>query len=229
VIDNSGTGLSVTITGVGTFGPSGFVDLPQPQSTTTYTLTATPGCGAQASAPTTVVANPPTATTLRIALPFFVTSGPAAVFANPLDPSVFTFPGDYSLTASAGQPATVNIQFAPYSAGIVGNSCFGTQTFVGDDGVPWTLSVVAADGTILDSFTFDRPAFEGATLTWTGTNILSQPPAYVRFTTTFYMNRYQLDRFSNDCELVIDHAVVGNYTGTWDLSTNMFNNGGTLP
>jgi hypothetical protein len=229
VIDNSGTGLSVTITGVGTFGPSGFVDLPQPQSTTTYTLTATPGCGAQASAPTTVVANPPTATTLRIALPFFVTSGPAAVFANPLDPSVFTFPGDYSLTASAGQPATVNIQFAPYSAGIVGNSCFGTQTFVGDDGVPWTLSVVAADGTILDSFTFDRPAFEGATLTWTGTNILSQPPAYVRFTTSFYMNRYQLDRFSNDCELVIDHAVVGNYTGTWDLSTNMFNNGGTLP
>ena len=229
VVDNSGTGLTVTIANVGTFGPSGFVDVAQPQSTTTYTLTATPGCGTPASAQTTVVANPPIATTLQIKLPFFVTSGPGAIFANPLDPSVFTFPGDYAVTASVGQTANVNIQFLSYSAGIVGNSCFGTQTFVGDDGVPWTLSLVAADGTILDSFTFDRPAFEGATLTWTGTNILSQPPAYVRFTTTFYMNRYQLDRFSNDCELVIDHAVVGNYTGTWDLTTNTFTNGGALP
>jgi hypothetical protein len=229
VVDNSGTGLTVTIANVGTFGPSGFVDIAQPQSTTTYTLTATPGCGTPASAQTTVVANPPIATTLQIKLPFFVTSGPGAIFANPLDPSVFTFPGDYAVTASVGQTANVNIQFLSYSAGIVSNSCFGTQTFVGDDGVPWTLSLVAADGTILDSFTFDRPAFEGATLTWTGTNILSQPPAYVRFTTTFYMNRYQLDRFSNDCELVIDHAVVGNYTGTWDLTTNTFTNGGALP
>ena len=229
VIDNSGTGLTVTIADVGTFGPNGFVDIAQPQSTTTYTLTATSGCGAQASAQATIVANPPTATTLRIELPFFVTSGPGAVFGNPLDPSVFHFPGDYSLAASVGQPATVNIQFHSYNAGIVGNSCFGTQTFVGDDGVPWTLSIVAADGTTLDSFTFDRPAFEGATLTWTGTNILSQPPACVRFTTTFYMNRYQLDRFTNDCELVIDHAVVGNYAGTWDLTTNTFTNGGTLP
>jgi len=229
VIDNSGTGLTVTIANIGTFGPSGFVDIPQPQATTTYTLTATPGCGTQASAQTTVVANPPFATTLQIKLPFFVTSGPAAIFANPLDPSVFTFPGDYALTASVGQTANVNIQFLPYNAGIVGNSCFGTQTFVGDDGVPWTLSLVAADGTILDSFTFDRPAYEGATLTWTGTNILTQPAAYVRFTTTFYMNRYQLDRFTNQCELVIDHAVVGNYTGIWDLSTNTFTNGGSLP
>jgi len=229
VVDTSATGLTVTVANVGTFGPSGFVDIAQPQTTTTYTLTAISGCGTQVSAQTTVVANPPTAATLRIALPFFVTSGPAAVFANPLDPSVFTFPGDYSLNASAGVPATVNIQFAPYSAGIVGNSCFGTQTFVGDDGVPWTFSIVAADGTVMDSFTFDRPAYEGATLTWTGTNILSQPPAYVKFTTTFYMNRYQLDRFSNNCELVIDHAVVGNYTGTWDLTANTFQNGGVIP
>ena len=229
VVDNSATGLTVTIANIGTFGPSGFVDIAQPQTTTTYSLTATSGCGSQASAQTTVVANPPTAQTLRIALPFFVTSGPAAVFQNPLDPSVFTFPGDYSLTTSSSQPATVNIQFAPYSAGIVGNSCFGTQTFVGDDGVPWTLSIVAADGTVMDTFTFDRPAYEGATLTWTGNNVLSQPPAYVKFTTTFYMNRYQLDRFSNNCELVIDHAVVGNYTGTWDLTTNAFTNGGVIP
>jgi len=229
VTDNSGTGLTVTIADIGTFAPTGFVDIAQPQTTTTYNLTATPGCGTQASAQTTVVANPPIATTLQIKLPFFVTAGPGAIFANPLDPSVFTFPGDYAVTASVGTPANVNIQFLPYSAGIVGNSCFGTQTFVGDDGVPWTLSLVAADGTILDSFTFDRPAFEGATLTWTGMNPLSQPPAYVRFTTTFYMNRYQLDRFTNRCELVIDHAVVGNYTGTWDLTTNTFTNGGTLP
>ncbi|HJP92906.1 MAG TPA: hypothetical protein VJ875_13190 [Pyrinomonadaceae bacterium] len=230
VVDNSGTGLAVTITNVGTFGPSGFVDIAQPQATTTYTLTATPGCGTTAQAQTTVIANPPTATPFRIALPFFVTSSPGAIFANnPPDPFVFRFPGDYSLTASVGQTATVNIQFLPYSPAIVGNSCFGTETFVGDDGVPWTLSVVAADGTILDSFTFDRPSYDGATLTWTGTNILSQPPAYVRFTTTFYMNRYQLARDTNLCELVIDHAVVGNYVGTWDLTANSFTNGGVIP
>ena len=230
VIDNSGTGTSVTIANVGTFGPSGFVDIAQPQTTTTYTLTATSGCGTQVSAQTTVVANPPTATTFRIELPFFVTSSPGAIFANnPPNPFVFRFPGDYSLTASVGQTATVNIQFLPYSPGIVGNSCFGTQTFAGDDGVPWTLSVVAADGTILDSFTFDRPSYDGATLTWNGSNVLTQPPAYVTFTTTYYMNRYVVTRDTNVCELVIDHAVVGNYTGTWDLTTNTFTNGGEVP
>jgi hypothetical protein len=230
VMDNSGTGLGVAIANIGTFGSSGFVDIAQPQATTTYTLTATSSCGTTAQAQTTVVANPPTATPFRIALPFFVTSSPGAIFANnPPDPFVFRFPGDYSLTASVGQTATVNIQFLPYSPAIVGNSCFGTETFVGDDGVPWTLSVVAADGTILDSFTFDRPSYDGATLTWTGTNILSQPPAYVRFTTTFYMNRYQLARDTNVCELVIDHAVLGNYVGTWDLTANTFTNGGVIP
>jgi len=229
VTDISGTGVSVAIANVGTFGPSGFVDIAQPQSTTTYTLTATAGCGAQISAQTTVVANPPTATTLQIKLPFFVTSGPGAIFANPLDPSVFTFPGDYALTASVGQTATVNVQFGAYSPGIVGNNCFGTQTFVGDDGVPWTFSIVAADGTVMDSFTFDRGSYDGSTLTWTGTKILTQPPAFVMFTTTFYMNRYQRNRVTGDCELVIDHAVVGNYTGTWDLTTNTFTNGGSFP
>ncbi len=229
VTDNSGTGVSVTIDNVGTFGPSGFVDVAQPQSSTTYTLTATAGCGAQTSAQRTVVANPPTANTLHIVLPFFATGGPGAVFSNPLDPSVFSFPGDYALTASVGQTATVNIQFGPYGPGIIGNSCFGTQTFVGDDGVPWTLSIVASDRTVMDSFTFDRPGFDGVTLTWTGTKILTQPPAFVTFTTTFYMNRYQCNRVTDDCELVIDHAVVGNYSGTWDLTNSTFTNGGTLP
>ena len=57
VIDNSGTGVSVSIAGIGTFGPSGFVDISQPQSTTTYNLTATSGCGASGSAQTTVTAS----------------------------------------------------------------------------------------------------------------------------------------------------------------------------
>jgi hypothetical protein len=57
VSDNSGTGVSVTIAGIGTFGPSGFVDIPQPQSTTTYSLTATSGCGASTGAQTSVTAS----------------------------------------------------------------------------------------------------------------------------------------------------------------------------
>lgn len=54
VTDNSGTGVSVVISGIGTFGASGFVDIAQPQSTTTYNLTATVGCGASSTASTTV-------------------------------------------------------------------------------------------------------------------------------------------------------------------------------
>jgi hypothetical protein len=225
VMDSSG-GLTVSIGNVGTFGPSGFVDIAQPQTTTTYTLTATSGCGEKASAQTTVVAIPPTANTMRIDLPFFVASNPGAFFVNPNDPFVFRFPGEYSLTASIGQPARLDIQFLPYSPAILGNTCYGTQSFCGDDGVPWTVSIVAADATILDRFTFDRSSYDGATLTWTGTNILSKPPAYVTFTTTYYMNRYQLARDTNECELVIDHYLVGNYIGTWDLTTNTFTNGG---
>ena len=231
VTDNSASGVSVTIANVGIFGPSGFVDISQPQSTTTYTLTATAGCGAQIQAQTTVIANPPTATTMHIELPFFASAGPGAVFSNPLlpPPSVFTFPGDYSLTASVGQTATVNIQFGAYSPGILGNSCFGTLTYVGDDGVPWTLSIVASDGTVMDSFTFDRGSYDGSTLTWTGTKIITQPPAFVTFTTTFYMDRFQRNRDTDVCELVIPHSVVGNYNGTWDLTNNTFTNGGVLP
>ena len=228
VSDSSGYGVTVTVSGVGgTFGPSGFVDIAQPQSTTTYTLTATNGCGGQSTAQVTVIANPPVATNSRIELPFFVPSSPAQIYANPNDPSVSRFPGDYAVTASAGQVASVNIQFLPYSPGII-NTCYGTQTFVGDDGVPWTLQIVAADGTVMDSFTFERPSYSGATLTWTGTNILPQSAAYVRFVTTHYMNRYQANRVTNECELVIDHAVRGSYTGTWDLTTNTFTNGGSI-
>src|SRR6185369_14394042 len=58
VTDPSGSGLSISISNVsGTFGPSGFVDIPQPQSTTSYTLTATAGCGAQSTAQVTVTAS----------------------------------------------------------------------------------------------------------------------------------------------------------------------------
>jgi hypothetical protein len=51
VSDASGFGVTVTIPGVGTWNAaSGFVDIPQPQSTTTYALSVTNGCGASASA-----------------------------------------------------------------------------------------------------------------------------------------------------------------------------------
>lgn len=227
VADNSGTGVSVNVAGIGNFGPSGFVDIAQPQSTTTYTLTATAGCGAQDTAQTTVVANPPVASSLHIDLPFFVPSSPFPVYANPNDPSVSRFPGDYSVIASTGQVASANIQFGAYNPGII-NTCYGTQTFVGDDGVPWRLSFVAADGTVMDSFTFDRPSYSGATLTWTGTTPLPQAAAYITFTTTLYMNRYQMNRETSECELVIDHAVRGSYVGTWNLSTSTWTNGGSI-
>src|SRR5207253_2333491 len=57
VTDPSGTGVSVSIQGVGTFGPSGSVNIAQPQSTTTYQLIATTGCGAQSSAQVVVTAS----------------------------------------------------------------------------------------------------------------------------------------------------------------------------
>src|SRR5581483_11334188 len=42
ITDPSGSGVTVSIPGIGTFGnPNGFVDIAQPQSTTTYTLNAT--------------------------------------------------------------------------------------------------------------------------------------------------------------------------------------------
>jgi hypothetical protein len=55
ITDTSGTGVTVSIPGVGTFvTATGFADIIQPQATTTYTLTATAGCGAQSTAQTTV-------------------------------------------------------------------------------------------------------------------------------------------------------------------------------
>ena len=58
ITDTSATGVAVTINpGLGTFGmTNGFVDITQPQSTTTYTLTATNGCGATSVAQVTVTA-----------------------------------------------------------------------------------------------------------------------------------------------------------------------------
>ena len=54
VSDGSGTGVTVTINGIGTFGASGFVDISQPQTSTTYVLTARNGCGNQSTAQTIV-------------------------------------------------------------------------------------------------------------------------------------------------------------------------------
>jgi hypothetical protein len=55
ITDTSGTGVSVSIPSVGTFmTAAGFVDITQPQTITTYTLTATAGCGAQSTAQTVV-------------------------------------------------------------------------------------------------------------------------------------------------------------------------------
>jgi hypothetical protein len=62
VNETTGTGTTVTISpGIGSFnGANGFVDITQPQATTTYTIIATNGCGAT-SAPqqVTVTVNPP--------------------------------------------------------------------------------------------------------------------------------------------------------------------------
>jgi hypothetical protein len=62
--DTTSTGISVTIEGIGTWATtSGFVDIPQPQSTTTYRLTTTNGCGSVSTAQVTVTATacpPPT-------------------------------------------------------------------------------------------------------------------------------------------------------------------------
>src|SRR5581483_9539782 len=60
ITDNFGTGVTVTIAGVGTWSTAiGSVDIPQPQSSTTYTLTVTNGCGNNTSAQTTVTVNDP--------------------------------------------------------------------------------------------------------------------------------------------------------------------------
>ena len=61
ISDPSGTGLTVNIPGVGTFATTtGFTDITQPAATTTYTLTATNGCGASDSKTATVTVQPST-------------------------------------------------------------------------------------------------------------------------------------------------------------------------
>lgn len=61
VSDSTGTPVSVTITpGVGTItGASGFVDISQPQATTTYTIVATNGCASSPPAQTQITVGPP--------------------------------------------------------------------------------------------------------------------------------------------------------------------------
>lgn len=229
VTDNSSYGVSVSISGVGgTFGPSGFVDIAQPQSTTTYTLTATSGCGASSSAQVTVIANPPSAATASIDLPFFAPTSAGPFFTNPNDPVVKRFPGTYTFNASAGFQATATITWGAYPIPFL-DTCYGTQTFVAADG-PWTVQFIAADNTVLDSFTFERPGYGGgATLSWTGSSPLAQSAVKVRFVAPYYTNRYQLSRGGNgepqDCELVIDHYHGGDYQGYLDLSTGVFTNG----
>jgi len=228
--DPSGTGVTVSVAGIGTWsGTSGFVDIAQPQSTTTYSLTATSGCGASSSAQTTIVASPPSATTTHIDLPFFSPTSGGAIFQNPNANVVTRFPGDYTVSASAGSPASATIQFGAYSPAVLGNTCLGTQTFVGDDGVPWLVQFLASDNTVLDSFTFDRPGYTGATLTWTGSFPLPQAATLVRISTTYYTNRYVIDRMTNDCTLVIDHWHGGPYQGYLDISSGVYTNGPFLP
>ena len=83
ITDNSGTGVTVTISpGIGTFAiANGFVDITQPQSTTTYTLTVTNGCGAASTAQTTItaIACPPPTITPSLHHPSTVTIGGAQI------------------------------------------------------------------------------------------------------------------------------------------------------
>lgn len=226
VSDTSATGLSVSITGVGSVAPSGSADIAQPQSTTTYTLTATNGCGAQNTRQVTVVANPPSAVTASINLPFFSPTSGGPLFSNPDDPVVSRFPGTYSFTATGGLVASASIQWGSYPIPTI-NTCFGTQSFVAADG-PWTIQFMAADGTtVLDSFTFDRPSYSGAAMSWTGTTPLAQSAVSIRFYAGYYTNRYALDRETGtSCDLQIDHYHGGHYVGLLDLSTGTFTNGG---
>lgn len=87
---------------------------------------------------------------------------------------------------------------------------------------------MAADGTtVLDSFTFDRPSYSGAAMSWTGTTPLAQSAVSVRFYAGYYTNRYALDRETGtSCDLQIDHYHGGHYAGLLDLSTGTFTNGG---
>ena len=96
--DTSGTGVTITIPGVGTFtNPNSFVDITQPQSTTIYTLSVTNGCGAPAaSAQAQVTVDQP-----PVACPLLVAGAPDYVANAGSSGAVSAFPNPYS---------TVNIQ-----------------------------------------------------------------------------------------------------------------------
>jgi len=176
----------------------------------------------------TVIANPPTAATTHIDLPFFSSTSAGPLFTNPNDPVVKRFPGTYTFNATAGFAPTASIQWDSYPIATI-NDCFGTQTFVAADG-PWVVQFIASDGaTVLDSFTFDRPPYAGASMSWTGSSALGQSAAYVRFYAPYYTNRYAIDRSSGECELQIDHALIGHFQGYLNLSTGVYTNGPFLP
>jgi len=92
VTDASGTGVSVTISGIGTWPTStGFVDIAQPQETTTYTLTVNNGCGATATPAQVQVTVGPTAT-----CPVLVAGAPDYVANAGSTGAVSAFPNPYS-------------------------------------------------------------------------------------------------------------------------------------
>ncbi len=86
VSDSTGTPVSSNITpGVGSVGgASGFVDISQPQATTTYTVVATNGCGASsAPAQVTVTVNPVACPTVTDPLPASqIPTGPEILFVR---------------------------------------------------------------------------------------------------------------------------------------------------
>ena len=98
--DSSGTGVTLTISpGVGAFSvANGFVDILQPAATTTYTLTATNGCGAPATpGQVQVTVNPPPV----VSCPVLVAGAPDFVANAGSTGAVSALPNPYS---------TVNIQ-----------------------------------------------------------------------------------------------------------------------
>jgi hypothetical protein len=128
VVDNSASGVSVSIAGIGTFGPSGSVDIPQPQSTTTYNLTATANCGAQSTAQVTVTAS---------ACP-----APSISFFN-ANPSSVTIGGSATVRLSWDVPDTSGFGVTVNISGI---GTFGPSGFV-DIGQPQSTTTYTLTAT----------------------------------------------------------------------------------
>jgi hypothetical protein len=100
--DTYGTGVSINISpGVGNFSNlNSFVDISQPQATTTYTLTVTNGCGTTSIAQITISATPCTAATINS-----FTANPNAVTIG----SNQTVRLSWSLTDTTGSGVSVEI------------------------------------------------------------------------------------------------------------------------